>query len=105
MYRLRTAETTVSDETFVSANETSGHAGGIVGNSGGGDTAGCDGGVIAGCVNFGKVRASGAAGIVYQAREGAQIKYCANRNEIAATMVAWKRSPASTACSNWHRYA
>lgn len=76
------------DETFVSANETSGHAGGIVGNSGGGDTAGCDGGIIAGCINFGKVRASGAAGIVYQAREGAQIKYCANRNEIAATMVA-----------------
>ena len=75
------------NEDLVSATETSGHAGGIVGNSGGGDTAGCDGGIIAGCINFGKVRASGAAGIVYQAREGTQIKHCANRNEIAATLV------------------
>ena len=72
---------------FVSATETSGHAGGIVGNSGGGDTFGCDGGIIAGCINFGKVRASGAAGVVYQAREGTRIKHCANRNEIAATLV------------------
>ena len=76
------------NEAFVSATETSGHAGGIVGNSGGGSTAGCDGGIIAGCVNFGKVRASGAAGIVYQAREGTGIQYCANRSEVAATMVA-----------------
>ena len=76
------------NETFVSATETSGHAGGIVGNSGGGDTYGCDGGIIAGCMNFGKVRASGAAGIVYQARESTNIKYCANRSEVAATMVA-----------------
>ena len=76
------------NEAFVSADETSGHAGGIVGNSGGGDTYGCDGGIIAGCVNFGKVRASGAAGIVYQAREGAKIQYCANRSEVSATMVA-----------------
>lgn len=37
------------NEDLVSASETSGHAGGIVGNSGGGDTAGCDGGIIAGC--------------------------------------------------------
>ncbi len=76
------------NEAFVSATETSGHAGGIVGNSGGGDTFGCDGGIIAGCVNFGKVRASGAAGIVYQAREGTRIQFCANRSEVAATMVA-----------------
>ena len=75
------------NEDLVSATETSGHAGGIVGNSGGGDTAGCDGGIIAGCINFGKVRASGAAGVVYQAREGTRIKHCANRNEIAATLV------------------
>ena len=76
------------NEDLVSATETSGHAGGIVGNSGGGDTYGCDGGIIAGCINFGKVRASGAAGVVYQAREGTRIKHCANRNEIAASMVA-----------------
>ena len=76
------------NEDLVPATETSGHAGGIVGNSGGGDTAGCDGGIIAGCINFGKVRASGAAGIVYQARESTNIKYCANRSEVAATMVA-----------------
>ena len=76
------------NEDLVSATETSGHAGGIVGNSGGGDTYGCDGGIIAGCINFGKVRASGAAGVVYQARESTNIKYCANRSEVAATMVA-----------------
>ena len=76
------------NEDLVSPTETSGHAGGIVGNSGGGDTAGCDGGIIAGCINFGRVRASGAAGIVYQAREGTGIRYCANRSEVAATMVA-----------------
>ena len=76
------------NEDLVPATETSGHAGGIVGNSGGGDTAGCDGGIIAGCINFGKVRASGAAGIVYQARESTNIKYCANRSEVTATMVA-----------------
>ena len=75
------------NEDLVYATETSGHAGGIVGNSGGGDTFGCDGGIIAGCINFGKVRASGAAGVVYQAREGTRIKHCANRNEIAATLV------------------
>lgn len=76
------------NEALVSATETSGHAGGIVGNSGGGDTFGCDGGIIAGCINFGKVRASGAAGVVYQAREGTRVQYCANRNEITASMVA-----------------
>lgn len=75
------------NEDLVYATETSGHAGGIVGNSGGGDTYGCDGGIIAGCINFGKVRASGAAGVVYQAREGTRIKHCANRNEIAASLV------------------
>lgn len=75
------------NEDLVSATETSGHAGGIVGNSGGGDTYGCDGGIIAGCINFGMVRASGAAGVVYQAREGTRIKHCANRNEIAASLV------------------
>ena len=43
----------------VYADEQGGFAGGIVGNSGGYDIAGEDGGTIEACINFGKIRAYG----------------------------------------------
>ena len=72
----------------VSADEQGGFAGGIAGNSGGYDKAGEDGGTIDACINFGRIRAYGAAGVVYRARRNATVKYCANRAEVTAT---WQR--------------
>lgn len=65
-----------------------GMVGGIVGNSGGYDTTGEDGGTIEACINFGKIRAYGAAGVVYRARRDATVKYCANRAEVTGTQAA-----------------
>ena len=72
----------------VYADEQGGFAGGIVGNSGGYDKAGEDGGTIDACINFGRIRAYGAAGVVYRARRNATVKYCANRAEVTATQAA-----------------
>ena len=48
----------------VYADEQGGFAGGIAGNSGGYNKAGEDGGTIKACINFGRLRAYGAAGVV-----------------------------------------
>ena len=72
----------------VSADEQGGFAGGIAGNSGGYDKAGEDGGTIDACINFGRIRAYGAAGVVYRARRNATVKYCANRADVTATQAA-----------------
>lgn len=76
-------------KVYAEAHSAEGYAGGIAVNSGvgSGTASGC-GGNVESCVNYGYVEGYYAGGVIYRGSQNTQVKYCANRGEVAGTTFA-----------------